>query len=252
LYFRRLRKRRQVPDLFTDADNTLWDTNAVFVEAQLELLRALERGTGMVAPEGHDRGLAFLRAVDQRLARQHPDHLRYPPVLLVSGLLHALSGHSPIRAADLALAATHPSGYENDIENYLTALRALPALREGVRETLTSARRCGVPVTVVSEERAERCIARLEAHDIAVLINDVVSAPKTVQLFKELRAGRLRRRCIMVGDQPDRDISPAKRAGFECYLYPSDFTPFWSKQSKAKPLLVLDRFDDLIPILEQS
>lgn len=28
--------------LFTDADNTLWDTNAVFIEVQLGLLRAVE------------------------------------------------------------------------------------------------------------------------------------------------------------------------------------------------------------------
>lgn len=235
--------------LFTDADNTLWDTNAVFVEAQLGLLRALETRTGLNSPSSEDQGLAYLRAIDQRLARQHPDHLRYPPVLLVSGLLNALRGAAPKRAADIALTTDTPADYEDEIEQYLAAIRALPALRDGVRDTLERARELGVHVMVVSEERRERCISRLEAHGLASLVNDVVSAPKTVQLFKGLRIGHPRSRCLMVGDQPDRDISPAKRAGFECYLYPSDFTPFWAKQSRAQPVQVLSRFDELIPIL---
>ena len=238
--------------LFTDADNTLWDTNAVFVEAQLGLLRALERRTGLTPPESHDRGLAFLRAIDQRLALQHPDHLRYPPVLLVSGLLNALRGAAAKRAADIALTTDTPADYGDEIEQYLAALRAIPELRDGVRNTLERARELCVNVVIVSEERRDRCLSRLEAHGLTTLVNDVVSAPKTVQLFTGLRADRPRSRCLMVGDQPDRDISPAKRAGFECYLYPSEFTPFWMRESKARPVQVLSRFDDLIPVLKAS
>ena len=37
--------------LFTDADNTLWDTNGVFVDAQRAMLRELETATGLCAPE---------------------------------------------------------------------------------------------------------------------------------------------------------------------------------------------------------
>jgi hypothetical protein len=47
-------------------------------------------------------------------------------------------------------------------------------------------------------------------------------------------------------------MSPAKRAGYECYLYPSEFTPFWSKNSRVQPAGVIDRFDDLLPILERN
>jgi hypothetical protein len=44
--------------LFTDADNTLWDTDTVYAEAQLALLRDLELLTGHSAPDAEDQGLA--------------------------------------------------------------------------------------------------------------------------------------------------------------------------------------------------
>src|SRR5271169_1609629 len=90
------------PHIFTDADNTLWDTNGVFVEAQLAMLRELEMATGLSAPEAEDRGLEFLRHVDQNIAASHPERLRYPPVLLARGLLFALAGDSAGRAAGRA------------------------------------------------------------------------------------------------------------------------------------------------------
>lgn len=235
--------------LFTDADNTLWDTNAVFVEAQLALLRGLERRTGLNAPSSHDQGLEFLRTIDQRLARQHPDHLRYPPSLLVSGLLNALRGTSPRQAAEHALRDDVPTDYDTEIDKYLVAIGATPTLRLGVAETFRYTRDHRVQVTVVSEEKRERCVKRLESHGLLDFVDDVISAPKSVELFRGLKARQNSNRCLMVGDQIDRDISPAKRAGFECYLYPSDFTPFWSKRSKAQPQGVITRFDELIPVL---
>lgn len=241
-----------VTHLFTDADNTLWDTNAIFVEAQLRLLRSLERRTGLSAPHSHDRGLAFLRAIDQRLAGQHPDHLRYPPALLVGGLLHALRGTSPPRAAELALAEAAPTEFEAELEAYFEGIRALPELRQGVRETLSRAAELGIGVTVVSEERQDRCEARIETHNLSGFILEVISAPKTVQLFQRLRSERRVKRHIMIGDQPDRDIFPAKEAGFECYLLPSDFTPFWAERPDVDQLQVVSRYDELLPILEQD
>jgi putative hydrolase of the HAD superfamily len=150
----------------------------------------------------------------------------------------------------MALTAPTPTEYEDEICDYLAAIKALPSLRAGVTDTLKRARELAVEVTVVSEEKKERCVARLAAHGLSNLVKEVVSAPKTVQLFRELRASGAAGRCVMVGDQPDRDIAPAKRAGFECYLYPSEFTPFWSKQSRAQPARVINRFDDLVAVIE--
>jgi hypothetical protein len=55
--------------VFVDADNTLWDTDAVFASAQLELLAGVEElvGIGSVATDP----LAFIREIDQQLAERH-------------------------------------------------------------------------------------------------------------------------------------------------------------------------------------
>ena len=52
-----------------DADNTLWDTNAVYANAQLALLSAVEEHVGVNA--AGDR-LTYLRNIDQALAQRHP------------------------------------------------------------------------------------------------------------------------------------------------------------------------------------
>ena len=67
--------------IVTDADNTLWDTDAVFRDAQLLLLSRVESAVGAPCPEA-DR-LLFVRRYDQALAQNHHLHLRYPPQLLV-------------------------------------------------------------------------------------------------------------------------------------------------------------------------
>jgi len=71
-----------VTAVFIDADNTLWDTDGVFADAQLALLKELEDHLGVQFPEP-DR-LAFVRAIDQGLAERHHEGLRYPPRFLIN------------------------------------------------------------------------------------------------------------------------------------------------------------------------
>ena len=70
--------------LLADADNTLWDTDSVFAEAQLVLLDETERVTRTRCAT--DDRLAFVRAYDQALASRHHLHLKYPPQMLVAAL----------------------------------------------------------------------------------------------------------------------------------------------------------------------
>ena len=78
-----------VTAIFIDADNTLWDTDGVFADAQLALLNELEDRLGVQFPEP-DR-LAFVRAIDQGLAERHHEGLRYPPRFLIKALALALT-----------------------------------------------------------------------------------------------------------------------------------------------------------------
>lgn len=88
--------------IYTDADNTLWDTNALFMQAQLALLNAAEQFSGARAP--HDNGLEYVRQFDQAIASFHHSRLRYPPALLLRALQEGLKGSSAKDAAQSALA----------------------------------------------------------------------------------------------------------------------------------------------------
>ena len=76
--------------VFLDADNTLWDTDGVFAQAQLKLLKGIENALGRSAP-GEDR-LDFVRQIDQAIAGRHHLGLRFPARLLVQAVAQALAG----------------------------------------------------------------------------------------------------------------------------------------------------------------
>lgn len=234
--------------LFTDADNTLWDTDSVFAAAQLEMLREMERQTGHNAPDDEDRGLAFLRNVDQRIAAVHPEYLRYPPGLLAQGLALALAGND---IAEVVEYVTGPGAkitgeFEQVQAQFLESLKRIPPLRDGVRAGLLAIRTAHVPITIVTEERPERCRRVLAEHKFDGLITEVVSVRKSVEAYLDLRRKAGCERCFMVGDQLDRDVQSATAAGFLAFYFPGGFEPYWATGIDASSTRRIARFDEIV------
>ncbi|OSI72289.1 hypothetical protein BSZ21_07345 [Bradyrhizobium canariense] len=234
--------------LFTDADNTLWDTDAVFAAAQLEMLRDMERRTGHNAPDDEDRGLAFLRIIDQRIAAVHPDHLRYPPALLAQGLALVLAGKD---IAEVVEHVTRPDtkiagGFAQVQGQFLESLKRIPPLREGVRAGLKAVSAVHVPITIVTEERPERCQSLLAEHGLDSLVTEVISVRKSVEVYLELKRKAGCERCFMVGDQLDRDVQSAAVAGFLAFYFPGGFQPYWVTEMHASSIRRIARFDEIV------
>jgi putative hydrolase of the HAD superfamily len=213
------------------------------------MLSDLEAIAGRQTPGSQDRGLAFLRDIDQRIAASHPERLRYPPVLLAEGLVHALKGADSNQAA---LRALHRNRTDDPrilavVERFGERLRDVPPLRSGVREGLEAAALAAVPVTVVTEERLERCVQLIRAHGFESLIRDVLSIRKTVEAFRELKASIGVVHSLMVGDQIDRDIEPPKQAGFETFLFRSAFVPYWNVTQHSTAHHCISQYDELVP-----
>jgi putative hydrolase of the HAD superfamily len=235
--------------LFTDADNTLWNTDAVFVAAQLEMLHEIERITGRNAPADEDRGLAFLRNLDQRIAAVHPDHLRYPPSLLAHGLALVLEG---VEVEEAVARVTDPvkglgSIFEAAQARFLDSIQRLPALREGVREGLLAISKANIAITIVTEERVERCRKFLTGHRLENMIADVVSVRKTTEAYLDLRRSVATGRYFMVGDQIDRDILAAAAAGYSTFYFPGGFAPYWASELDTCKTRRIDRYDAIVP-----
>lgn len=237
--------------LFTDADNTLWDTDAVFAAAQLEMLREVEGLVGCNAPHQDDHGLAFLRDVDQKIAAAHPEHLRYPPSLLANGLAMVLQGSDVDTAVARLIAepgVTTDESFERIQHRFRETIQTLPPLRPGVLEGLSAAAAANIPVTIVTEESREKCGRFVAAHHLQDLITGVISGRKTTAAFLALKNDD-DARYFMVGDQADRDIIAAEAAGFRTFYFPGGFEPYWNANLGLGNALKIDRYDAVVPAI---
>lgn len=240
--------------VFVDADNTLWDTDSVFADAQRNMLKRVEDATGAAA-NGDDR-LAYVRAVDQAIAVRHHARLRYPPKLLVRGLEAALAGHPADRAARAAwrspAASRLPKDRVDEIEQaFFVDLGHDPELRPGVREGLEALRAADCVVLIVTEgprAKVEETTKSLALHN---LITRIIEGPKRPELYQRvLRLMGAPKRAFMVGDQLDRDIAPAKAAGLETIYFPGGFQPRWAPdEAHVRPDHVIGTFAEVPDIV---
>jgi putative hydrolase of the HAD superfamily len=242
--------------LVADADNTLWDTDRVYAEAHLGLLSALERELG-VACAAQDR-LAFVRSVDQQIAAGHHLGLKYPHQLLVQALAKVLGGAAVVPAIREAVLSPPKDQVARRIETlaarFEEAIRGTPELRPGVAAGLESMHKAGIQIVIATESSSDRCRSITNRWGLARFIDNIVSAPKTQELFLRI-ARRLQiqpTNCFVVGDQLDRDIAPAVEAGFTGIYFPGGFKPRWAPEIEhVRPAYVISSFDEVPGIIDQ-
>jgi putative hydrolase of the HAD superfamily len=217
--------------IYTDADNTLWDTDALFAQAQLALLDAAERFTGVFGPDAER--LQYVRKFDQAIAARHHQRLRYPTALLLRALCSGLLGISVDLAAQRALVegAIPADAEDAALRTYEDAISTVPPILKGVAEGLRLAQEKSAPVYVITEGPAEKVRARLLAHGLQGSVAGVLSAHKTRDLYARLLRRAEPHRSVMIGDQPDRDCRPAHEAGMRTILVMSRFIPAWVNAS---------------------
>ncbi|WP_175518571.1 HAD family hydrolase [Paracidovorax wautersii] len=233
-----------------DADNTLWDTDAVFRDAQLLLLSLVEKQTQSKCTDA-DR-LSFIRAYDQALAQRHHLHLRYPPQLLVRSVEAGLAGHSPEAASQQAIAGqltlsvlVNQVAVDAIVAQYQRALSSNPQLLQGVVDGVCTAKAAGLRLFVMTEGRVERQKTLLDFHGLTESFDGVWEMTKEQSQFGRIVARFSESQVVVVGDQPDRDIVPAKAAGCSTVLVPSRFKPAWQKDGDhgAVDYLAMDFLD---------
>ena len=218
--------------IYTDADNTLWDTDAVFQAAQLALLEGVEQIVGTPAP-GNDR-LAFVRDFDQAIASQHHDRLRYPPGLLAHALALGLQGASSGKAARTVIRQGSLAATDDAVDRFAAMLEAPPQLLPGVREGMLLAARDGFELYVVTEGSQQKAASTLRQHGLLEQTGQVLSATKSVELYRRLKTRAESDFVGMIGDQLDRDVLLAREAGLLAVWVPSAFRPKWVDPGRSK------------------
>jgi putative hydrolase of the HAD superfamily len=236
--------------LVTDADNTLWETDAVYAAAQLDLLRRVEENYGVSVRTG-DR-LQFVRELDQSLALRHPKGLRYPADLLVLAIV-AASGTGDLEQATIDALQRESSDLKAGLiaSAFIQQVSSVvPRLRPGVSMAVPALAECGVQIIVLTEGDLARCTLLLEQHALVRHVYASLSDNKTIESYASLRR---RLGCsdapLMIGDQIDRDIEFSQLAGYTAVHFPGGFNPSWSRDRHVIPDYVITNFEQVMPIM---
>ncbi|MFJ4543047.1 hypothetical protein ACIP1X_05510 [Pseudomonas sp. NPDC088885] len=223
----------------TDADNTLWDTNAIFERAHLGLLASVEDLLGIAC--GSPDRLKYIRDVDQMIASMHAKGLRYPVELLIAGVECRLRGGSVTHSVDSVLKGeiATVARYSNAIEKFTETISLTPDLRMGVLEGVAQLAEYGATIVVATEGAKSRIDSCLRIHRLSEFVSACVEGAKTSELYCRISESVDCDSQWVIGDQLDRDVLPAISAGFNAAYFPGGFLPSWHVPSNISSATVV-------------
>jgi putative hydrolase of the HAD superfamily len=254
-----------------DADNTLWDTNAVFSNAQLSLLRVLESFDLIANPELQ---LPVLRHID-RLLFKRLNRFEYDFKTLSVAVSYFFV-HGNLTPEELVEKVLHPSfvssGTLGDIAKqaflaYGQSLEDIPEIFPDAKTTLKALRslnstKCSVVILLLSEGNFQRLQRILQSHKMfgnQYFDEIMVESSKTRDVFARARARGLERlacnndsECssFVVGDSLKRDIKYGNQCGFTTVYKPAGFMGIEiPRDIDEEPTLEISNLEHLIPSL---
>ena len=229
--------------LILDGDNTLWDTNFVFKNAQLDALNVFEN-EGWI--HSSVESLQVLRQVDQLILGKL-NLAEYDFSILFRALgymwLEKLSMQAGL-AKSLEVLTGNPTGKVSSVAHralsaFQQSLSAIPSLLPGVASTLTKLRRefgNGELVMLLHTEgdtlRIQRTITAMHAVLDGIFDATIIKPKDERSLSASIEAGRKFLSdgsmaqfdiTVMVGDSLKRDIRPAHLAGMRTVYVPSAY-----------------------------
>jgi len=254
--------------LIFDADNTLWDSNTIFVSAQMALLKQLTK-VGLITKPDSEYNL--LRTLDREFINK-TGNFEYDFKYLALALVYYYS--NSITTTEAVQFAISQNGYydhqqaitvEESHHAYLEALKVIPSLypeTEAVLRSINALKLSGYPVVraICSEGNPIRLEKTLQAHQIREqkYFDEIIMSRKSkesLQRAKEVALTHLPEQAsdaliIMIGDSLQRDIKPSNQLGFITIYKPAAFlgeeTP---RELDERPCYVIRTLGELPMIL---
>lgn len=259
-----------------DADNTLWDTDSVFKDAQIALLQTIANSTLLLEVESE---LSALREIDRalfvRLGR-----FEYNFEILSAGMAFYYTQNLSLdQATEKAIQYSIDGETTKDLENLIKKAHAnfsqrltdVPKLypeTENVLQIISNLQQIGNPLITVllSEGKQERINYILKSHSInkkpleKFFDEVVIHETKSKELFEEAKRIGLQHLpnispspkdfFIMIGDSIKRDIKFGNQTGY-CTIYkPAPFLGHEiSSELDEEPNLTIKSLTELPEIL---
>ncbi len=228
--------------LIFDADNTLWDTNAIFHDAQLALLGVLAQHGVLSDPEAQFK---TLRTIDQELVHQL-GRAEYDFKVLALALIYYFS--QKMTVTEVAHTAIHTSSVSQELSKiidkahqaFIEELKRTPKLYPDTIPVLTAIRRSTSDQfllfqAILSEGNPERLERIIEAYGMRKrgLFDEIIITPKNKDAFEKVKQLGLAHfhdvdkgshiPMVLIGDSLRNDIKFANQAGFITVYKPSLF-----------------------------
>ncbi len=258
--------------LLFDADNTLWDTDSVFRQAQVAMLRVLAR---IQITEEPELQLSRLRAMDDELVAHFGTHEYDFRVLATALAYHYTLGYSAAESAHMVLSS--PSGLNPELapiveeasRAFADGLQQIPPLYADTMPVLSSIRLSVSAhdriVTIMLSEgdinRLERTLAAYQVRERG-LFDEIILCRKSVAVIRQAeQAGRsllptvspdVANIGMLIGDSLQRDIKFGNQAKLITVYKPSSYrgdeTP---GDPSEQPSYSIERLAQLLPILAE-
>ncbi len=252
-----------------DADNTLWDTNAIFQEAQFAILKDFQDAGWLTNFQSR---LGELRRIDNLLMQRHrKNEYSFDDLVIALSLFYNQNLSEDI-AVSLALERRGESLDSSTLavvtkakQKFFQKLEGIPNLLPGVQEVLNilyehRLRNRNLATVLFSEGKAERLDPVMLTHNFKEksYFDEIVIGQKSPESFKKAAQTVSFENegnapiVVVVGDSLKRDIQPANEAGFVTVYIPGGF------QGNEKPKLIneepnftIRNIYQLLPILQK-
>ena len=245
--------------VITDADNTLWDTNAVFTDAQIGLLAVLRA-------EGYRLGgneFQKLRELDSLLVELTGMHEYDFRLLALAVILHSrgmtVKGATRTAVRDFGRRLeSYKTTVENGVNEFRRRLTEFPPLYANVRSTLRALReKYGCVLALVSNGNEARVNETVDHYKIRRYFDIISTGKKNLETYVKVEhsAKALMRgvpeRVVVIGDQIDVDIVLGNKIGAITVFKPGGYRPEISAANPDEvPDYVVDNFSGVLDVFK--
>jgi len=225
-----------------DGDNTLWNTNAVFTEAQLGILEELRSfGFNIVPKDEFDK----LRLIDDMLIKKYKKHEYNFRVLCFALYLVYKNKLSEEEAMQMAYDIFDKNIKYEDLDLaekcydvFKNKLKQIPSLFNNVKKTLKYLNDLKCVLILSSEGKKDRIMKILDEYDMEQFFVHVSTEEKSIETFKKIISkmskyqGTCSKKVFVVGDILEREIFIGNKIGAITIYKPSYYKPNQKPKNK--------------------
>lgn len=222
--------------IIIDGDNTLWDTNSVFTNAQIAILEKFKEYGLDINPIEEFK---TLRKFDDMLIKKYNKYEYDFRALPYSLYIYYKKQINEINAIDMAydvfenqLIVDDKDVADDCYEVFKKEMLKIPHLFSNVTETLMKLKKKGYIIILSSEGKTERIYKILRKYNLNKIFDIISTGKKSIDLFRELindgkklLLSKDNEHVIVIGDMLKREIFMGNSVGAITVYKPGGYKP---------------------------